>query len=264
MARVKQWMVIAYILGDITIEGESVTDREIYSHPIMQGWYSRGNSSPSSHIRQINRRLQERTSRSSTTVGSKPRFEPSLFDKTSDAKWHLTEDGRDYLNSTIIPSFSDRIESEYGLSESLLQHNDDNTEEPPSKETVLRAIQVRRGQPRFRRRLLSAYGGMCAITNSTAIEALEAAHIHSVSDGGNMRVSNGILLRADIHTLFDLGLLTIHPEKMVIELSEMLMDTDYLELNGKMISLPKLTKEHPSKELISHHYAESRARRVYR
>ena len=59
MARVKQWVVIAYILGDITAEGESVTDREIYSHPIMQGWYAQGQSSPPSHIRQINRRLQE-------------------------------------------------------------------------------------------------------------------------------------------------------------------------------------------------------------
>jgi predicted restriction endonuclease len=265
---VVQWRVIAYVLGDMTEQDEAVPDREIYAHPIMQAWYAQSKSSPSSHVPQINRRLQERTSRSSTTVGSEPRFEPSLFDKTTNARWYLTPEGRDYLHSELIPNFSQQIESEYGASEKLSNQFPNSTEneedEEYSRETVMRAIQIRRGQPRFRRKLLAAYEGVCAVTSSNATEALEAAHIHAVSEGGSMRVSNGLLLRADIHTLFDLGLITIHPESLRIELSEILRDSDYAFLHQKKLGLPDSSQDYPSAELLIRHYAESRERRVYR
>ena len=78
---------------------------------------------------------------------------------------------------------------------------------------VLRAVAVREGQPRFRAALLSAYGSRCAITECDAAPALEAAHIKPYESAMTNVVSNGILLRADIHTLFDLNLIGIRPRR---------------------------------------------------
>ncbi len=111
---VVQWRVIGYVLNDMTEEGESVPARDIYTHPIMQKWYAQSGAEVSSHIRMIDRRLQERTSRDSVTVGSEPRHEPSLFDKTVNATWYLTPSGRQYVENQIIPDFEGQILSEFG------------------------------------------------------------------------------------------------------------------------------------------------------
>lgn len=65
------------------------------------------------------------------------------------------------------------------------------------------SILVRRGQPQFRRDLLAAYEGKCALSGCDVVEALEAAHIVPYSAGGRDDVTNGLLLRADLHTLMD-------------------------------------------------------------
>ena len=74
---------------------------------------------------------------------------------------------------------------------------------------VVSAVVQRRGQQEFRRRLLAAYEGKCAVTGSIAVPVLEAAHIDAYSGGYTQHVRNGMLLRSDVHILFDLHLLTI-------------------------------------------------------
>ena len=269
---VVQWKVIAYVLADMTESNDSVPAREIYSHPIMQGWYAQSDSSPTSHIPQIDRRLQERTSRESTTVGSEPRREPFLFDKTPDANWYLTPNGWNYVFDEIIPSLGPEIEQKYGSSEKLSQDpkllgslvSNESDDSALNYHLVSRIIKQRRGQPDFRRKLLSAYGGVCSVTGSNATEALEAAHITPVAHNGTMAISNGILMRADVHTLFDLGLLTVNPENMRVELSESLRDTDYAYLHDKKINLPILESNLPSVGELSIHYTKSKAKNVYR
>ncbi|HZZ18730.1 MAG TPA: HNH endonuclease signature motif containing protein, partial [Opitutaceae bacterium] len=76
-------------------------------------------------------------------------------------------------------------------------------------ERVLGQIVRRRGQKEFRESLLVAYDQRCAITNCDAVDALEAAHIIPYQGSATNNVTNGLLLRADIHTLFDLGLIAI-------------------------------------------------------
>ena len=71
----------------------------------------------------------------------------------------------------------------------------------------------RRGQPEFRRALIEAYGGRCAISECDAEAALEACHIRPYMGPKTNALSNGLLLRADLHTLFDLGLLAIDTAK---------------------------------------------------
>ena len=72
----------------------------------------------------------------------------------------------------------------------------------------------RRGQSVFRKQLLAAYNGQCAITRCDVEDVLEAAHIISYKGEETNHIGNGLLLRADIHTLFDLGLLAVDATSM--------------------------------------------------
>lgn len=94
------------------------------------------------------------------------------------------------------------------------------------------ARRVRKGQPKFRKALVSLYDGRCAVTGHGPSEALEACHIENHSRTGRNDPDNGLLLRADIHYLFDEGLLTIDPDSYVIRLDERLKDTPYWQYHG--------------------------------
>src|ERR1700722_13605652 len=72
-----------------------------------------------------------------------------------------------------------------------------------ARERIRRTIVQRRGQAKFRNALLEAYGSRCAISGCGALEVLEAAHICPYQGSATNHVTNGLLLRADIHTLFD-------------------------------------------------------------
>lgn len=69
----------------------------------------------------------------------------------------------------------------------------------------------RLGQAGFRVRVTDAYGRACAITTEHSLPVLDAAHIRPFGEGGEHDVRNGILLRTDIHRLFDQGLVTVTP-----------------------------------------------------
>ena len=96
------------------------------------------------------------------------------------------------------------------------KHADDGTFDPESladeRERAFRAIRLRRGQAAFRSALMEAYGRRCAITGCAVEDVLEAAHITPYVGSLTNHVSNGLLLRADLHTLFDCGLLAIDPK----------------------------------------------------
>lgn len=99
------------------------------------------------------------------------------------------------------------------LTERVLQAKDFDRFRPKGLEEgqreLFRKVAVRQGQSAFRDRLMVAYGGRCAVTGCTVEEVLQAAHIEPYSQGRNSSTSNGILLRADIHSLFDLGIVRI-------------------------------------------------------
>ena len=83
------------------------------------------------------------------------------------------------------------------------------------------------GSSGFRAALLDAYRGRCAITGYDAAEALEAAHLRPYRGPESNVVSNGLLLRADIHTLFDLPLLAVDPVARIVVISKLLAGTRY-------------------------------------
>ncbi len=97
---------------------------------------------------------------------------------------------------------------------------------------------IRPEQEKFRRDLLRAYGGRCAVTGCEIEQLLDAAHLRPWRTGNE--VSDGILLRVDIHRMMDAGLLTIGPDYRVA--------TDargYEDLSGVKLHLPKRRKDWP-------------------
>lgn len=106
-------------------------------------------------------------------------------------------------------------------------------------------IEIRRGQPTFRKLLIDAYKGKCAVTQTSIEGLLEAAHIIPHAEEANYSARNGLLLRSDIHTLFDLKLLSID-QYMRIHLSKLLKNTkEYGHLDGARITLPESSKNTP-------------------
>jgi HNH endonuclease/EVE domain len=118
--------------------------------------------------------------------------------------------------------------------------------------TLIPVVQ-RQGQPEFRNQLIEAYGGRCAITACDAIDALEAAHISPYLGPKTNHVTNGLLLRGDIHTLFDRGLVAIDDERMTVILHETLKLTTYRNLDGIAIHLPTSATLRPDPVAVRHH-----------
>ncbi|WP_109479927.1 HNH endonuclease [Paraburkholderia sp. C35] len=122
-------------------------------------------------------------------------------------------------------------------------HDDDETDDEVIQQ---RAIKTRRGQGPFRDGLLSAYRRRCAVTGSAVDAVLEAAHITPHAEKTDYKTRNGVLLRADVHTLFDQHLLTIDTRYRV-KLSKLLRHSEYKEFDGKDLKvLPDRSEDQPS------------------
>lgn len=113
-------------------------------------------------------------------------------------------------------------------------------------------VKNRVSQKKFRENVLQAYENKCAITGEVCLEVLEAAHIQSYINEESNHIQNGILLRSDLHKLFDLGLLTIDLDYRIL-ISPFLSSSDYLKLNGEFISLPKNSTSYPSLSALKRH-----------
>lgn len=118
-------------------------------------------------------------------------------------------------------------------------------------------VRPRLGQGAFRVVVTDAYARRCAITRERTLPALEAAHIRPYSEGGQHSLSNGLLLRRDIHSLFDAGYVTVTPD-LHFEVSRRIRDEfengkEYYRLHGQTITAPESAVGRPdASELIWH------------
>ena len=104
--------------------------------------------------------------------------------------------------------------------------------------TALRQVVLRRYQSAFRQALLSKRPNRCAITGTSELSVLEAAHIIPYAErfADRDKPENGLLLRSDIHKLFDAHLISINPETKSIEVSDRIASPDYQSLRGKTVT----------------------------
>ncbi len=129
-------------------------------------------------------------------------------------------------------------------------------EDQDSRNRCLREIVQRRGQAEFRTQLLEAYERRCAVTGCDAVQALEAAHISPYRGQQSQHVTNGLLLRADIHTLFDLDLIGVRPDNLTVAVADSLLETSYADLDGQKLNLPSVSGMRPSKDRLTERWLE--------
>jgi hypothetical protein len=96
----------------------------------------------------------------------------------------------------------------------------------------MREIALRRGRAKFRARLIRRYGTCCQISRCDFLGLVEAAHIRPYAATEDNGAQNGLLLRSDLHTLFDLGLLGIEPQTLLIKFHPTLHAAGYAEFEG--------------------------------
>jgi putative restriction endonuclease len=119
------------------------------------------------------------------------------------------------------------------------------------------AVRPRLGQGGFRVLVTDSYRRRCAVSGERTLPALDAAHIRPYGEGGEHRLPNGILLRRDVHSLFDAGYVTITPE-LKFEVSRRIREEfengrDYYALHGRDVAAPDdPTKRPESPALIWH------------
>lgn len=108
-----------------------------------------------------------------------------------------------------------------------------------ARKKIAAEIVVRQGGAAFRKEALKRFGGRCAISDWDVVPVLEAAHIVPHLGVHTDTPDNALLLRADIHTLFDCDLLTIDPESLCVCLTDQLAGGPYGQLAGKLVALPQ-------------------------
>lgn len=118
-------------------------------------------------------------------------------------------------------------------------------------------VRPRLGQGAFRVLVTDAYERRCAVTAERTLPVLEAAHIWPYAQRGAHEVDNGLLLRADLHTLFDRGYVTVTPD-MHFRVSPRIREEfengrDYYALDGREVRPPSQRFAPPAREYLQWH-----------
>jgi putative restriction endonuclease len=120
-----------------------------------------------------------------------------------------------------------------------------------------RLAPYRLGQRSFQAVVLDAYHRRCAISGTRIPPVLQAAHIRPVAAGGEHRLDNGMLLRSDVHTLFDRGYVGVDPSFHLVVSPRLRRDfgngDQFYAKAGQLIDLPQRTAGRPKREFLEWH-----------
>ena len=118
-------------------------------------------------------------------------------------------------------------------------------------------VKPRLGQGAFRIAVTDAYHRTCAVSGGKVLPALDAAHIRPYAFGGTHELSNGVLLRRDIHSVFDAGYVTIDEQYRFVVSDRVKTDfnngSEYRRLHGTLLSIPAGPLDRPDREALRWH-----------
>lgn len=148
-----------------------------------------------------------------------------------------------------------RVWEQLQLAQSLAVHTLAAEPQAAYGEPIL--VRPRLGQGAFRVLVTDAYDRRCAITGERTLPVLEAAHIRPYSQAGPHQVDNGLLLRSDLHTLFDRGYITVTPE-LTVRVSGQIREEwengrDYYALERHQLRPPLPPNPPPSRDYLEWH-----------
>lgn len=230
--------------------------------PCSLAWSAFGETNGARSLEEMRARIAryrraDPNDRSDFVIGCRILTQPFFFEE------------RDWLS--VPPSWSPNIVSfkTYNTDDSegraLWEEVSNRTARPASPGFVEEAarfgephlIRPRLGQGAFRVVVTDVYGRRCAVTRERTLPALEAAHIRPYSEGGQHEARNGLLLRRDVHSLFDAGYVTVTPE-LRFEVSRRIREEfengrDYYALHGQQIAVPAPTHERPNPGALAWH-----------
>jgi hypothetical protein len=136
------------------------------------------------------------------------------------------------------------IENEM-TSEDLEDPDDHDARVRDFRETVIRI-----GTYPFRSALMKAYRGRCAITESEVAQVLQAAHVIRYLGPHTNRVDNGLLLRVDLHQLFDKDFIGIDPSTRKVHISKKLVGTEYEKFSDRQLAEPSTNRQRPNRQRL--------------
>jgi predicted restriction endonuclease len=174
-----------------------------------------------------------------------------LANRLPDAKFNSRRksDARSILRH--FRNFKERSEIEAEQSRELCPSS-----EGEARRRILLSIAVRKGQLKFRESLLRRYSSTCVITGCVDSDVLEAAHITPYARMGFSVAHNGLLLRSDIHVLFDLKEISICPDSSTVFCRESIRGSKtYGDFHGRKTKMPIPGDTIPSLRL---HYADAK------
>lgn len=123
-----------------------------------------------------------------------------------------------------------------------------------------RLARGRLGQQAFQAVVLNAYSGRCAVTGDKIRPVLQAAHIRPVAAGGEHRLDNGLLLRSDVHTLFDRGYVAVDLSHRLLVSPQLRQEfengEELYDRATQPIAVPKRVLDRPNREFLEWHLDE--------
>ena len=174
------------------------------------------------------------------------------------ADWspNIVRGKRYFMDNEVGRRLWEQIQERLQLDRPVIQSHYEISE-PAARYGASVLVTPRLGQGSFRVIVTDVYNRRCAVTQEKTLPALEAAHIKPFSDSGPHSIQNGILLRSDIHRLFDSGYVTITSDYR-FEVSRRIRDEfengrDYYALQGRSLSIPKEPRMRPDDGYISWH-----------
>lgn len=238
--------------------------------PVSEAWELFGEANGVASLEQMRAGIS-RYRRSPIAIGEDPvigcrfvrdvRFFPN--DRTMDPPPQFAPNivqgkGYDLAEPSVAPYFHDLLQLTLGASVELDFSQPWHRPGPVFGDP--RLAPYRLGQQSFKAKVLDVYHRRCAISGTHIPPVLQAAHIRPVTEGGEHRLDNGLLLRSDIHTLFDRGYLGVDPQHRLMVSSRLRADfsngDQFYAMKGQVIDLPQRRADRPGREFLEWHLDE--------
>ncbi len=238
--------------------------------PLSLAWDVFGNGNGCNSFQELQRiilSLRKDKSNLNPTIGCIVLTNPIFFNKEDwipvPPDWHpSTQQGKSYIiDSEIGRETWRRVElllQKYLYAVPKEEKSQLLLEEPEARYGNSILTKVRLGQGAFRVMVTDAYSRKCAITGEKTLPVLEAAHIKPYAESGPHFISNALLLRSDLHKLFDSGYITITPE-LKVEVSKRIKEEfengrEYYRFHGGEVhNLPSRLMDKPEVKFIEWH-----------